>query len=62
MNVLRLREGVAEHLYAQRTGLKLMDVEPLSRLRQRQLMVAQRLQTTPLGWRFLNEVLADFEL
>ena len=62
MNVLRLREGVAEHLYAQRTGLKLTDVVPLSRLRQRQLMVAEGLQTTPLGWRFLNEVLADFEL
>ncbi|MDP6967854.1 MAG: radical SAM family heme chaperone HemW [Gammaproteobacteria bacterium] len=61
MNVLRLRQGVPENLYAQRTGLALHHVGALNRLRQRGLLVAERLQTTALGWRFLNEVLADFE-
>ncbi len=61
MNALRLREGVSQGLYAQRTGQNLDAVEALSRLRQRGLLEHDRLQATELGWRFLNEVLADFE-
>ena len=61
MNVLRLRAGVAEDLYAQRTGQNLATVAALARLRQRNLIAQDRLQATQLGWRFLNEVLADFD-
>ena len=61
MNVLRLRAGVAEDLYAQRTGQNLGTVAALARLRQRNLIAQDRLQATQLGWRFLNEVLADFD-
>ena len=61
MNVLRLREGVVEDLYSQRTGQDLAEVAALPRLRERNLLEQDRLQATELGWRFLNEVLADFE-
>lgn len=61
MNVLRLREGVEEDLLALRTGLNLSDIEVLAKLRKRGLLEPGRLQATELGWRFLNEVLADFE-
>jgi len=61
MNVLRLRQGVEESLYAARTGQELAQVSALANLRQRGLIAADRLQATELGWRFLNEVLAAFE-
>jgi len=61
MNVLRLREGVAESLLTERTGLNLSEITALATLRQRGLLEPERLQATELGWRFLNEVLAVFE-
>lgn len=61
MNALRLHDGVEESLYRQATGLDLKDMNQLQSLRQRGLVRTDRLATTPLGWRFLNEVLGAFE-
>lgn len=61
MNVLRLQDGVEEGLYRQATGLAIQDLDVLQGLRDRGLLQAERLATTPLGWRFLNEVLGAFE-
>ena len=63
MNALRLTEGVDINVFQQTTGLSVSALEP-----QRQHLIArgllladpQRLQTTPLGQRFLNEVLAVY--
>ena len=64
LNALRLRDGVAAALFVERTGLPL-DVltEPLCQLRGQGLLVEDsvRLQTTPLGYRFLNSVVAAFD-
>ena len=61
MNVLRLHDGVEESLYREATGLDLKGQEQLQSLRKRGLLRDDRLATTPLGWRFLNEVLGAFE-
>ncbi len=63
MNALRLTEGVDINVFQQTTGLAVSALEP-----QRQQLIArgllladpQRLQTTALGQRFLNEVLSIF--
>lgn len=63
MNALRLSEGVDINVFLQTTGLSVSALEP-----QRQHLIArgllesnpQRLQTTSLGRRFLNEVLAVY--
>lgn len=61
MNALRLTAGVDEGLYVQRAGLPLSTLEPmLSESRQRGWMDPSRLQTTAQGFRYLNEVLAQF--
>lgn len=64
LNALRLKEGVPTALFEQRTGLSLAQVAPIvSGLANRGLLMpvnSGRLQTTPLGFRFLNEVLAAF--
>lgn len=65
MNVLRLNEGVATALYEARTGLPLSAIEPLlARARERGLLQADqaRLAPTELGRRFLNDLLAIFEV
>ncbi len=61
MNVLRLQDGVEEGLYRQATGLDIGRLAVLQGLRERGLLRPERLATTPLGWRFLNEVLGAFE-
>ena len=61
MNVLRLQNGVEENLYRQATGLAIQELGVLQGLRDRGLLQTERLATTPLGWRFLNEVLGAFE-
>lgn len=61
MNVLRLHDGVEEDLYRQATGLDIKDLSVLDSLRTRGLLQSERLATTPLGWRFLNEVLGALE-
>lgn len=64
LNALRLREGVDAELFTQRTGLRFAVVEPqLARLRSQGLLAQTpaRLRTTPLGYRFLNSVVAAFD-
>lgn len=63
MNALRLNNGVAAKLYAERTGLSLEGLnELLTSLRQRKLMVEdpERLACTDQGHVFLNSVLEEF--
>ena len=64
LNALRLKAGVASELFEQRTGVKLAQLTPtLATLHERGLLMSVdsgRLQTSPLGFRFLNEVLAAF--
>lgn len=63
MNALRLTEGVPLALYGARTGQSPATLEPaLSRAREDGLLVTdpERLAPTPLGLRFLNEVLLRF--
>ena len=63
LNALRLRAGVNEQLYRERTGL---DATGISRIRSE--LIAEgllsdepdRLAATPLGFRFLNDVVARF--
>ncbi len=63
LNALRLADGVPIALLGQRTGLELGALQPaLDELVHRGLMVSpeSRLQTTPLGFRFLNDVIGHF--
>jgi len=61
MNVLRLKDGVAESLFAERTGLPLESVRvQLDQLRKEGLLVSDRLQATELGQRYLNSLLERF--
>jgi oxygen-independent coproporphyrinogen-3 oxidase len=61
MNVLRLKDGVAENLFAERTGLVLADLEPvLSEMRSKGLMKEKGLCTTDKGLLFLNSILESF--
>ena len=63
MNALRLNNGVAAKLYAERTGLSLEGLYSLlTSLRQRKLMVEdpERLACTEQGHVFLNSVLEEF--
>ncbi|MEW8506653.1 MAG: radical SAM family heme chaperone HemW [Candidatus Thiodiazotropha sp.] len=64
MNALRLREGVEAELFPVTTGLDLDDLhEPLSIAIERGLLypVEGRFHATPLGYRFLNDLLSIFE-
>ena len=63
MNALRLKDGVPSQFYAARTGLSLAPLQAtLHQLRQRGLLVSdpQRLQCTPQGFNYLNDVLSEF--
>jgi len=64
LNALRLKNGVTSDLFEQRTGLPLTQIEAtLATLSARGLLMplcSGRLQTSALGFRFLNEVLAAF--
>ncbi len=65
LNALRLVEGVPASLFSARTGLALADIAaPLARARQRGLLCEDTtlLAPTALGLRFLNELLAEFEI
>jgi len=62
MNALRLREGVPENLFAERTCQGLSTIQRgLAEARQRRMMLPDRLCATELGWRFLNDLVAIFE-
>jgi putative oxygen-independent coproporphyrinogen III oxidase len=63
LNALRLHAGIAADEFAARAGLPLAAIErPLGEARKRGWLSNDpaRLQTTPLGRRFLNDVLASF--
>ncbi|MBV6303450.1 radical SAM family heme chaperone HemW [Candidimonas humi] len=63
LNALRLKEGVPASLFTERTGLSILAAAPaLERAVARGLLAADptRLQATELGWRFLNDLLAEF--
>ncbi len=63
LNALRLTAGVDETLFEQRTGVALERIEPmLSRAQEKELLARSngRLRPTPLGQRFLNDLVALF--
>jgi len=63
LNTLRLQDGVPTNLLARRTGKPLTELEDVwSTLLQKGLVTPsdQRLSTTPLGYRFLNDVIGAF--
>ena len=61
LNVLRLRDGVPHALFQAHTGLPIERIAgPLARLQARGLLRTDRLATTPLGYRFLDTVVAEF--
>ena len=63
MNALRLLDGVPMSLFQKRTLVPIMEIEPkLMSLVDRGLLTMSKdvIRTTPLGLRFLNEVLQDF--
>ena len=63
LNALRLREGFEPALFSRRTGLPWESlVRPLGELMARELIVGDgvRYRASPLGWRFLNELLLSF--
>lgn len=61
MNALRLREGVEENLFTERTGLPMETIAVLlEQIRAEGLLTADRLQTTEQGQRYLNSLLERF--
>jgi len=59
LNALRLKDGVAASLFAERTGMSLAAIaHQLEAATRRGLLDADptRLQATALGWRFLNDL------
>jgi len=63
MNALRLTEGFAPDLFAQRTGLPLAVVEPTLGLAEQRGLIerdAARIRPSELGRRFLNDLLQLF--
>ena len=62
MNVLRLQKGADSASYLINTGQSLAQVEAaVAAARAAGLMMQNRLQASPLGWRFLNDLLRYFE-
>lgn len=62
MNVLRLQKGALNATYLSHTGQSFCQVEAaVAAARQAGLMMPDRLQASPLGWRFLNDLLGYFE-
>jgi putative oxygen-independent coproporphyrinogen III oxidase len=65
MNALRLREGVESSLFSATTGLRLeILAETLTEAQRRGLLLESenRLCATPLGFRFLSDLLSLFEV
>jgi oxygen-independent coproporphyrinogen-3 oxidase len=64
MNCLRLKSGVAESLFQERTGLPITQIASFLERNRRngRLVNSNRLQTTELGFWHLNALLADVEV
>ncbi|MGB6007792.1 radical SAM family heme chaperone HemW [Castellaniella sp.] len=63
LNALRLKDGVEGGLFIERTGLSLMSILPaMRRAVDRGLLLPglERVQATPQGWRFLNDLQMEF--
>jgi coproporphyrinogen III oxidase-like Fe-S oxidoreductase len=63
MNALRLNEGFRTALFEERTGLSLVSALPLLDEAERRGLIErdlQRIVPTPLGQRFLNDLLQIF--
>lgn len=63
LNALRLKQGVTRASFQERTGLSIMAILPaVNRLVTKGLLERDlaRFRTTDLGWRFLNDVQAEF--
>lgn len=61
MNALRLKDGVEETLFEDRTEVSLSDISAtLGKLRSEGLMLPERIQLTERGFMFLNSVLERF--
>ncbi|WP_242667278.1 radical SAM family heme chaperone HemW [Parendozoicomonas haliclonae] len=63
MNALRLNQGIEAHLYSERTGLELSDIQfAISKLKSQELLADdnRRIQPTERGSLFLNELLEHF--
>ena len=62
MNALRLTEGFSRELFEERTGLKSNVIEPLvEQLQEQGLLVSDAdVRATPLGYRFLDDVIGRF--
>lgn len=63
MNALRLRGGVDVSIFSRRTGQSQASLEPARTVLQKRGLLTDagaRLQTTQLGYRFLNSVSAEF--
>jgi oxygen-independent coproporphyrinogen-3 oxidase len=61
LNVLRLVDGVDESLFAARCFQSLdIIAEPVARARTEGMLVPDRLQATPQGWRYLDTLVGMF--
>ena len=63
LNALRLKEGVSAARFVERTGLPVAAIsQAVGRAVKKGLLVDDptRFQATPLGWRFLNDLQAEF--
>lgn len=63
LNALRLKDGVASGSFRERTGLSLLSIKPaVDRARARGLLEPElgRFRASALGWRFLNDLQAEF--
>ncbi len=63
LNALRLYDSTPVNLFASRTGLKLQDIETVLQNAQKKDLLnydAQTIETTPLGKRYLNDLLTLF--
>lgn len=61
MNALRLKAGVTNELFEERTGLAYSAIQPIiEQMRKKGLLTEHRLQATETGYRFLNETLSHF--
>ncbi|NYT57819.1 oxygen-independent coproporphyrinogen III oxidase-like protein [Alcaligenaceae bacterium] len=63
LNALRLKQGVPRSSFIERTGLSILAIAPaIDRAVARGLLEPgrERLQATPQGWQFLNDLQAEF--
>ena len=63
LNTLRLSDGVETKSFFERTGIDVLAIDKImNNLRSKELLIKDknRIQTTPLGFQYLNQVLSEF--